>query len=214
MRINIHLIFLTFFCCACNCILQGQDFKMIGLLNKTDKRNICAKYTYTSNIGEAFTLTLYKNSTFLYETATDLVNNYSKGWWTFNKGVITLNSYFLSGVPIKVTYIDTIDKKQNQKIHIVKNINNELITSMFVYVNNDSTECSPLMNSCSREYDKIKRVKIKYENGLMSAWTEVLDINYNALSIIVLSKLNLSNFFLMKNVQFKKICNGLRLVNK
>lgn len=212
MLINIfkkYILFISAFCFSKNIFSQELSVKKIS--QKERNRGIIYKYVYeASNSYNVINLILNKDKTYEYENLSNVYISYSKGVWDIKKDVLVLNSFVKNKeIPVKILYIDTVDIAQKQKIHVVKNNKNEPLTDIYVYINNDSTKCLPLVGSCSKEFDQIDSVKIQYENGLTSSWIKVQNRSYEALSVVIDTDLNLSNYQVFNNKKYKMTNKGI-----
>lgn len=182
----------------------SQDFSVIALTADDSAQGIFRKYQHEENALHGLVqLTLKFNRTYLYTLNFMGWNEISEGRWKIAGNTLTLTSSIQKDdIPIKVSYDTSGDFVDSFNIAVVKNLNNEPITEAFVVVNNDSTKCLPLAGGCSQEFDRLKRVKVLFENGLSSQWVHVRK-GKRKVQVTVLTALPMANYLPMLNKTFK-----------
>ena len=137
-------------------------------------QGVSLKYSHEEEGAGVVQLLLKTDGTFLYNKNTSADQQISEGKWVLKKEYITLNSTLQkNNIPIKLNYGNNGDFVDDLNIAVVKNIRNLPLTDAFVFVNNDSTKCLPLMGRCNCLFKTIKKVKVVFENGLSSKWISV-----------------------------------------
>ncbi len=193
-----------------------QKFKMEKPDAEEKKEGVIAKYIYNVHGSGLFgIILLYKNNEFYYSEGTDIDHIYSKGNWRQRGDIIILESFFSKdGLPIKINYIDTVDIVQDQLFHVVKNKGGKPLTDAFVQINNKTIEYLPLGDVYTSKPERLDSVRVRFEKGFVSNWAKVENRPYKALSIIVLTCLDIKDFVLLDQWKFKKTGNQLERVEE
>lgn len=178
-----------------------KEDKMSGVLNK---------YSYEATDSYAIiTLILKKDNTYVYNMNSTASRGISEGKWKICENVLVLESTFqVDNVPVKINYSKNGKFVDSLNIAIVENIKRELLTDVFVLVNNDTTKCLPAIGMCNNIFKKIEKVKIVYENGMSSKWIPV-KANQKKISITILTDIPLENYIVMHERRFKLSDNYL-----
>ncbi|MBO9684097.1 MAG: hypothetical protein J7502_15765 [Flavisolibacter sp.] len=187
--------------------VYSQDFRKQKLDFKERKEGVIAKYAISLGPqGLGSIILLYKNGKFYYSEGTDMDHVYSTGTWQQKGNTIVFESFFSkSGLSIKINYIDTVDVVQNQLFHIVKNEEGGLLTDALVQINNANIEYYPLGDVYTSKPISVDSVRVRFEKGFVSNWAKVENRPYKALSIIVLTSLDMKNFVQLNQWKFKKM---------
>jgi hypothetical protein len=174
------------------------------LLTKNDKKNgIFLKFNYSSsNVYGSISLILKADGTFSYDINTCITHEISEGRWKMIKDLLILESTFqMDNIPVEISneknrqFVDSFD------IAVVENTRHELLTDVFVLINNDTTKCLPIIGSYNGLFEKISRVKILFENGMSSKWMTVNGERKVALT--VLTDASIRNYVVMNRRRFK-----------
>ncbi len=181
-----------------------QTMIKISPTTEEKKRGVFLKFRDIDNDSYGFIeLILKKNNTYRYVRGTDVTNRISEGKWKKSKDIIILESTFLQdNLPISVSCDGSGKFAEGSKIAVVENAKHELLTDIFVLVNNDAIRCLPLTGQCTGEFDRIERVKILCENGMASKWINVVG-GERKVKITLLTDINISRYIIMDKVRFK-----------
>jgi hypothetical protein len=177
---------------------KSQDLVSLPLTKAEVSQKIKAHYSYQSEDGHFALLDLWlmKNGTYEYKITSNTYNGFSEGTWKQSNRFLTLTSKIQKdNLPIKVSFRpkDSSDFDV-KKIAFVKDLKGNVITNVFVYINNDSTSCLDGDLMCQGEYDLIKRIRVQYENfGITSQWININPFK-GLLQIIIQTTKDLSRF--------------------
>ena len=140
-------------------------------------------------------LELFKNGRYQYSMGRNGGDRYNEGTWKKIKGELILTDQFdKDNLPIALICLNKADTIYNFVVQIIKNLNGEELTDGFVYINNDSTSCDPLLGSCLQNYSTIDSIKVHFANGYKSKWIKTPCRNYQQLALTLQSKLSMATY--------------------
>ncbi|RAJ73461.1 hypothetical protein CLV59_11313 [Chitinophaga dinghuensis] len=153
-----------------------QTLKKMPLTKAERKMGIYQKFQQRQQLSYVqISLILYRDSTYVYRLRDCMTTLRSAGKWQQGKGKLILESSLKkeSPVPVEVRYgasgkyIDSCD------IAIVEDSDAAYLPIAHLLINNDSTECFPSVGKFNGSYSSINRVKVLFENGMVSSWVPV-----------------------------------------
>jgi hypothetical protein len=195
---------------------QAQDYKKLVITKGESRSGIQSHYQYQCNDGHfcVIDLWLFTNKNFEYRMTSNVFNGFSKGGWTLSKNTLKLVSTYKEGnLPIKVfsRKRDTTDTGIN-KIAFVRNSEGHQVDNVFVDVNVDSVTCLYGDGICNSQFDKIERIRVRYENsGPSSQWIEIKPFE-GILQIVVESNDDLEHYLIFDPKTFQIINQKLRSI--
>ena len=190
----------------------SQELKSVQLTQRERRDKIVGKYTY-SGAEESEVLLLYKNGFYTYNAYRNSIGKqFSEGTWRRKSKVLELNStYGANRLPVKINYIQKLNKPSRIGIHDVLNSKGEVIENAIISINNDSITCSTMMDTCIGNYKNIERVKVFPGCGeCFSGWIEIKCSDFKALDIIILSSVDFDKYVAFNGKKFNLSRQGLK----
>lgn len=200
MKVPFITIIITLFSIHGNC----QAFEKEYLTKNDEEKGVFLKFNYTAEDSYGvINLILMKDSTFLYSINTNVNHGVSEGKWTMSKNILMLESTFQTdNVPVEISCDNNRQFVDSSSIAIVENIKRELLTDVFVLVNEDSIKCLPMIAKCNGSFEKINRVKVVFENGMSSKWI-VVKGDKKKVAITVLTDVSIRNYIIINKQRFR-----------
>ncbi|WPQ63675.1 hypothetical protein SIO70_02220 [Chitinophaga sancti] len=207
MKVFFIVVSIIFFSLCGNC----QTLKKERITKNDRMKGISLKFTYSSKDSYSFvSLILKKDNTFAYSANTIGTHQVSEGTWKLSEGLLILESTFqMNNIPVEISNLDNRKFVDSCDIAVVENVKHELLTNVFVVVNNDTIKCLPMIGMCNSGYDKIDSVKIVFENGMSSGWIPI-KFNEKKIAITVLTDVPIGNYLVMNERRFKLDGNYLK----
>jgi hypothetical protein len=206
------ILFTLFYVVACTAI--GQDLKKVKLTREERDKGIIEKYKAHSAAyhPQGFLLLLYANKTYRYEEAGMFQNNFfNTGIWTRTKTQLILQDHInKDNIPIKLEYLSKAGTANPFVFQIVKNLKGEELTDGFVFINNDSTSCLPMMGTCLKEYAKIDSIKFVFENGYRTKWMKLAHNNYAQILPVLQTNIKMYDYGSLRYSKYKIVRSSLK----
>ena len=196
--------------------VQGQDLARMPLTKNEKAHKVNAHYQWESKDGHfaLIDLWLHHNHNYVYRITSNVYNAFSYGRWIQLNGVITLSSTIKqNNLPIEVSFpTKNNDDLEVKKIALVTDLNDSLVTNVFVYVNDDSTACILGDAICKGTFDSIYRIRVQYENnGPSSKWISINSYD-GLIQVTIQTKVNLTNFLVFDQKKYQVKTNRLKLI--
>jgi hypothetical protein len=208
MKFVTCLFFLSIFFSKSD-VIHSQDLLSVSLLKSDHSQGVFGKYELTG-MESFYQLILYKDNTFRYNSFENIIGKrFSEGWWKRKDDLLILNSTVRKEtLPIRIDFSDDSIKIPRTKVHWVYNSKGKLIEDALFFINDDSCVCSSLMDTCTRAFEKISRIKLII-GDVSSTWVNVTGKEYRQLKITVLSDINFSQYVGFTDSKFQISKRGL-----
>ena len=212
MKKYLNLIFVVVFFSLKIC--NSQELEKAQLSQKERQESVIEKYIFSGS-EESIILLLYQNGAYSYNSFTNIIGErFSEGYWIRTGKILELNSsYGANRLPIYITYTKVLDKPNKIGIQGVININGDVLENAIIAVNNDSTKCSTIMDTCLGSFHKIERVRVFLSKGdCFSNWIEVNQMSLGSLSIVVQSAIDFDKYLVFNNRKYCLSGKGLNQI--
>jgi hypothetical protein len=173
----------------------SQELIKTRLSSKEKAEKIIEKYVFSGS-EETMALFLYKNGTYTYKSMASIFGSeFSKGSWVKTGNKLELNSEFgANKLPLSISYFKKMDTPPKIAISNILNLKGQVIENAIVAVNNDSTKCSTLLDTCIGSFNKIEKIRVYIGDECYSKWVTINCFDYKAIKITIQSAINFNQY--------------------
>ena len=210
---NLYKIILTIcFLVFTNSLLFAQELMKSKCKEEDKKNNTLSSYEYNATDHYmVIKLLLYRDSTFQFTLSSFNRDLFSEGKWTEKDSTLILRSYLSrENIPVNILYSDSLNRINNFKIGVIKNLKGEEMPDALALINNKSIKCIPSYGICNNDFESIDSIKIYFESGPSSKWLQIEKSKYSQIIPIVQVNFLISNYMFFEGRKFRILKSSLK----
>jgi len=195
-----------------NSLIFAQELMKNKCKEEDTKNNLLSSYEYNAaDHYMVIKLLLYRDSTFQFTLSSFNRDLFSEGKWTEKDSSLILRSYLSrENIPVKLLYSDSLNRINNFKIGVIKNLKGEEMPDALALINNKSIKCIPSYGICNNDFKSIDSIKIYFESGPSSKWLQIEKSKYSQIIPIVQVNFLISNYMFFEDRKFRILKSSLK----